>query len=404
MPRIGLPARPEAKSASGPSALLMLRVVLGAIVFRLISAVLAFACNLVFPLDRPEQFPSVFGSMRVFLDPFTRYDSGNFYQIARYGYLGGDNAYVAGGRSTIAYFPLYPLLMRYVGRLIGRVPSDVYLGGIVVSWVAFVGAMVLLLRLARLDVDDEQAERSVLLAAIFPFAFFYGVVYTEATFLLLVVATFYAFRQRWWVIGGVCGALATATRPNGIFMLPALIWIAWRRADPNARDRLRAALGLALVASGVGAYSIYIYHVSGHPFEWAATISRWDYHPGGAPWLPLENLVRALATRPYSFLSTEHAAPYDTLNGLTALVFVLAVPLVWWRLGTGYALYMLANLWVPLSSGQYEGMGRYCAVLFPFFILAAGIRWRAGFIAMVVVSALLYTLCLALFTTIHPIF
>lgn len=382
----------------------MLRIVLGAIAFRLISAVLAFACNVVFPLDKPEQFPSVFGSMRAFLDPFTRYDAGNFYQIARYGYLGGDNAYIGGGRSTIAYFPLYPLLTRYVGRLIGRTPSDVYLGGIVVSWVAFAGAMVLLLRLARLDVDDEQAERSVLLAAIFPFAFFYGVVYTEATFLLLVVATFYAFRQRWWVMGGVCGALATATRPNGIFMLPALAWIAWRGADPNARSRLRAAIGLALVASGVGVYSLYIYHLSGHPFEWAATISRWDYHPGGAPWVPLENLVRALATRPYSFLSTEHTAPYDTLNGLTAFVFVLAVPLVWWRLGTGYALYMLANLWVPLSSGQYEGMGRYCAVLFPFFILAAGITWRAGFIAMVVVSALLYTLCLALFTTIHPIF
>ena len=59
---------------------------------------------------------------------------------------------------------------------------------------------------------------------------------------------------------------------------------------------------------------------------------------------------------------------------------------------------------LPLSSGQYEGMGRYCAVLFPFFILAAGIRWRAGFIAMLAISALLYTICLALFTTIHPIF
>ena len=372
--------------------------------FRLFSAVLAFGCNLVFPLDRPEQFPSVFGSMRAFWDPFTRYDSGNFYQIARYGYLGPDNAFVGGGRSTIAYFPLYPLLMRYVGRLIGRAPSDVYLGGIVVSWLAFAGAMVLLLRLARLDVDDAQAERSVLLAAIFPFAFFYGLVYTEATFLLLTIATFYAFRRRSWVVGGLCGALATATRPNGIFMLPALAWIAWRSADPGARDRLRAALGLVLVASGIGAYSLYIYSLSGHPFEWAATITRWDYHPGGAPWLPLEHLVRALVTHPFSFLSTGHAAPYDTLNGLTALVFVLAVPLVWWRLGAGYALYMLANLWVPLSSGQYEGLGRYCAVLFPFFILAASIKWREGFTLIVVVSALLYTLCLALFTTIHPIF
>jgi len=149
---------------------------------------------------------------------------------------------------------------------------------------------------------------------------------------------------------------------------------------------------------------MYIYHLSGHPFEWAAAIKRWGYYPGGLPWLALVRLVRTLATHPIAYLAGEHAAPYDTLNGLTGLVFVISVPFVWWRLGAAYGLYMLANLWLPLSSGQYEGMGRYCAVLFPFFILAAGIRSRAGFIALVVVSALLYTLCLALFTTIHPIF
>ena len=60
------------------------------------------------------------------------------------------------------------------------------------------------------------------------------------------------------------------------------------------------------------------------------------------------------------------------------------------------AVVWLANLWLPLSSGQYEGMGRYCAVLFPFFILVSGIKWRGRYVAIIAVSALLYTLCLAL--------
>ena len=294
--------------------------------------------------------------------------------------------------------------MRYASRLFGTSPADVYFGGILVSWVAFVLAMVLLLQLARLDVDEEQAERSVYLAAMFPFAFFFGVVYTEATFLLFVLAAFYLFRQRWWMTGGVCGALATATRVNGILILPALAWIAWRRAEPGTNDRMRAAVALALVACGIGAYSIYVYVLSGSPFEWASAIRRWGYDPGGLPWLALVRLVRELATHPIAYLTSQRTAPYDALNGLTGLIFVLSVPLVWWRLGGGYGLYMLANLWLPLSSGQYEGLGRYCAVLFPFFILTAGIRWRAGFIAVLAVSALLYAVCLALFTTIHPIF
>ena len=84
-------------------------------------------------------------------------------------------AFVVGGPSVgvgkpgkIAYFPVYPLLMRYASRLFGTSPEHVYYGGILVSWVAFVLAMVLLLKIAMLDVDEEQAERAVYLAAIFP--------------------------------------------------------------------------------------------------------------------------------------------------------------------------------------------------------------------------------------------
>jgi hypothetical protein len=397
--------------AAGPkparsSIALIARIAAAAVALRFVSAVLAFFSNLVFPLDQPEQFPSVFGSFHAFWDPFTRYDGGWYYQIARNGYhfVVGGPAVGVGKPGKIAYFPVYPLLMRYAGRLFGSSPSDVYYGGILVSWVAFVLAMVLLLRLALLDVDEERAERSVYLAAIFPFAFFYGLVYTESTFLLFVLAAFYLFRQRWFIAGGVFGALATATRVNGILIVPALAWIAWRQALPNTNDRLKAAIGLALVGCGIVAYSVYIYVLAGNPFEWALAIRRWGYYPGGVPWLALVQLVRSLATHPVVFLTSHHAAPYDALNGLTGLIFVLAIPLVWWRLGAAYGLYMLANLWLPLSSGQYEGLGRYCAVLFPFFILVSGITWRAGFVAIVAVSALLYTLCLALFTTIHPIF
>ena len=379
-----------------------------ALAFRVCSAVLAFYTNIVFPLYQPEgtalaagATPAVmmFGKESPFWDTFARYDSGWYYDIARNGYR-----YVAGGRGNIAYFPVYPLLMRYVGRAFGPRPGDLYLGGIVVSWLAFVLAMVAVVALARLDLPRRRAERAALFTAIFPFAFFYGVVYTEALFLLFTVVSFYGFRTRRWALGGICGGLATATRPTGILMLPALAWIAWRSAEPTARDRALALVGLVLIACGVGAYSFYIYQLSGHPLEWAATISRWGYYPGGSPITGLARLVRRLFTHPYAYLAGERLAPYDTLNGLTALVFVVATPFVWWRFGAGYGWFMAANLWVPLSSGQYEGLGRYCAVLFPFFIWLAGLRSRTVFIAALVISAMLYTLCLALFTNIYPLF
>ena len=84
-------------------------------------------------------------------------------------------------------------------------------------------------------------------------------------------------------------------------------------------------------------------------------------------------------------------------------MFVVSVPFVWRRFGAGYGLFMAANLWLPLSSGQFEGLGRYCAVLFPFFIWAAGARSEVLHVGWVVASAMLYAIGLALFANIHPI-
>ncbi len=97
-------------------------------------------------------------------------------------------------------------------------------------------------------------------------------------------------------------------------------------------------------------------------------------------------------------------ARYDTLYGVTAIAFLIMTPLVWMKLGAAYGIFMLLNLWVPLSSGVFEGLGRYCSVLFPAFILLATIRSHAVATGIIVVFALFYTLGLALFTSIHPIF
>lgn len=375
-----------------------LRIALFALAFRVVSAVIAFLANVAFPLDRAEPF-TMFGYTSPFWDPFTRFDSGWFYGIARNGYR-----YVEDGRSNFAYFPVYPLLMRHVGRLFGPGASNVYLGGIVVSWTSFVLAMIVLYYLARLDLPARRAEQAVLLTAIFPFAFFFGVVYTESVFLLCAVSSFYAFRTRRWLLGGLAGAVATATRVNGILILPALAWIAWRAAPDDRRERLTEVAGLILVASGLGAYSLYVYSLSGNPFEWAASIRRWGYYPGGSPLVAPFRLVRALLLHPYAFLAGERMALYDTLNGLTALAFAGSVPFVWRRFGAAYGMFLLANLWLPLSAGQYEGLGRYCSVMFPCFIWLASLRSRALATPVVVLFATLYTLCLALFTTIHPLF
>lgn len=388
----------------------VLRIAACALGFRVVSAIIALLVNVTFPLYQREQF-TVFGSTSPFWDTFARYDSGYYEGIAWSGY-----APLAGGRSNIAYFPVYPLLMRYVGRLFGRHHAVYFISGIGIAWVSFILAMVALYYLARLDLSRRQAERAVLLTTIFPFAFFFGVAYSESTFLLFAVLSLYFFRTRRWMFGGLCGAVATATRVPGIMMMPALAWVALQTTPttsatstvssgaPATRDRMWAAVGLVLAASGFGAYCFYIYQLTGNPFEWAATLERWGYHPGGAPWVAPFRLIQHLVTHPYAYLASDPMAPYETLYGVTGILFALSIPFVWMKFGAGYGLFMLLNLWLPLSSGAFEGVGRYCSVLFPAFLCLATIRSRTISTAIVVLFSLFYTLGLALFTTIHPIF
>src|SRR5262249_12523412 len=145
------------KPAASTNLVSLLSIACGALAFRCFSAAMAFLINVGFIKSSDPESP--FGGTRAFWDLFKAWDGQWYFQIARYGYSAAGNplGYLPGGRNAIAFFPAYPLFMRYAGRLFGNERADVYFGGILVSWVAFIVAMVGLYKLARLDVNDDEA-------------------------------------------------------------------------------------------------------------------------------------------------------------------------------------------------------------------------------------------------------
>lgn len=365
--------------------------------FRLVCAVVGFFASITVPVYQEQGF-SVFPQPNLFWDQFARYDSGWYYGIASAGYT-----FVEGGRSNLAFFPLYPELMGLGGRLLGGAQEHYYIAGILISWLSFAAAMSLLYRLAILDVPREAAVRATTFAAVFPSAYFFGVVYSESLFLLTFVAAVLALRTRHWAWAVVAGAAMTATRVNGVMFVPALLWIAWQAAQPSRRDRSWAVAAVTASLLGIGGYCFFNYQLSGNPFEWYDSIERWGYNPGGNPAAGLYNIAHALVTRPMQFLG-ERMAPYDTLNALAATFALATTPWVWKRFGFGYALIILLGLILPLSSGQYEGLGRYCAVLFPISILAGSTEGETRHSWLIACSMLFFGLGLVLFSNVHPLF
>ena len=97
-------------------------------------------------------------------------------------------------------------------------------------------------------------------------------------------------------------------------------------------------------------------------------------------------------------------APYDTFNAVAAILALATLPLVWKRFGASYAAVIVLGLWLPLSSGQLEGLGRYCAVLFPIPILLGSLRGEARHMWLIASFVAFFTLGLILFGNVHPLF
>ena len=373
------------------------RILVLALCFRLVGASVGFIANVTIP-DYQNQGFTVLKEPNAFWDRFARWDSGWYYGIASGGYK-----YVEGGRNNFAFFPVYPQLMGALGRAMGGAQQDFYFAGILISWLAFAAAMPLLYRLARFDLSHEQATRVTIYATVFPGAYFFGVVYSEALFLLALVSTALALRSQRWIWAGVAAAVMTATRVNGVMFLPALALIGWDAASTD-RER-RWALGAALAGlAGIGGYSLYVNSVTGDPFEWYDSITRWGYQPGGNPLSGLAAIAQELMTNPIEFIATDRMAPYNTLNAMAAMGALVAVPFIYMRFGRGYAAIVVMGLLLPLSSGQFEGLGRYCSVLFPLPILFGSMRGETRHLGLMAGFVMFYTLGLVLFGNVHPLF
>ena len=270
-------------------------------------------------------------------DVWARWDSDWYLRIAESGYDWPS--------STPAFFPLYPLLVGGLGRLLA---DRFVLAGVVVSLAACAAAFVLLHRLVAPRLGAAVATRSVLYLALFPTSLFLGAVYGESLFLALAIGTFVLAECRRPGWASVAAGLAMLTRPQGVALLPALALFAWRGAN-RGRD-------LALLAVPVGIALVYPLTLEawlGHGLAFADAQRVWDRSL--APLGPLGGLVQALGEG-------------DLLGPALALAMLALAAVAWRVLGASYGVYAVTALALPMALPSERLGGLYS---FPRFALAA---------------------------------
>ncbi len=339
--------------------------------------VLAFAVLAVVVLR-----PDAMGASPI-LGIWDRWDAPHFFEVAAHGYGPPSDP------ARIVLFPGYPLAVA-----IGSLVAPPLVAGMVISLLATMGAAVGLHRLVRLD-DSRPAGRAAVVAMlVFPTAFAFVAPYSEALFLAFAVWSYVQARRGDWRGAGILGALAAATRLQGVFLLPALALEYWLQ-----RRRIGLDFGWVLViASGLAAYLAINVVWFGDPMYFVGVQRSTFQVVNVMPWQALQALWSGLTTYPPSeFWATVYLAPAVALLTLAgATVWSVASP----RSRPGYAVYTAVSLLSFASLSWPISVPRYVLGVFPVF-LAAGAASRRTSGLVVVASTLLLGLCTTLFVIGH---
>ncbi len=292
-------------------------------------------------------------SSHILLAVWGRWDAVHYIDIATKGYQG----------TNMAFFPLYPFLIRVVGAFAG----NHLIAGLLISNACFFFGLLFLYKLLEHEYDRTVARRAIFYVSIFPSAVFFSAVYTESLFFMLTVASFYYMRShRWWLAGAI-GCLAALTRVEGVLLIVPFVmeWYAQYRSTPG-----RGAFNLlasALIPMGLLVYMAYLWVLRADPLYFSHVQIHWNRQLA-FPWVSVINAFQKIA-----HASSGQVVANEALE-ISFTVLMIAVLVGGWnRLRPSYIAYLTLSILVPMCTSSLMSMPRFALVLFPMFAILA--RW-----------------------------
>ncbi len=323
------------------------------------------------------------------LHELANWDGLLYRQLANNGYPN----FVPHARSTLGFFPLYPLLMWPLGHAFSWVTSQgivtsLTLAGLTISGIGGLIMTILVQRLATGWWGEAAGRRAVVLFCLFPGSVVFAMAYAEGLALPLAAGCILALQRRRWLLAGVLAGIATAATPESVVLVPACALSAvleLRRRGWRARESLLAPL---LSVTGVAAFAIYLWAHAGTPFAYTqAQKYGWDEK---FDLFAIGHLFRSLANQ----ISFSHFNnPTINLNlvvgaaGVIVLAVLLVLLFMRWREVSAEALvWTLGISWLMLTSEYTPPNPRLLVTAFPAVIVPAYYLRGKGFVALAATS------------------
>ena len=287
--------------------------------------------------------------------PYYRWDSFWYTYIARHGYNFSDLK-----NSSIAFFPLYPMIIKAVKAVSGIGESRISFGlNIIFSFLA----SLYLYRLAKIDYSEKISLTILLIFLFFPPSYFFLSGYPDVLFALLVILSLYFARKKEWSKAGMAAGLLAITKPYGIFMLPVLgIEYLWNH-NWNIKIFFKKIdwLPLLLPLVSFGGFVLFNYLKFHNPIAFFEAQQTWGR--------TLANPISALFAEGKFYLFngnilTGSKLPY--LIYLVSFIFsIWAFEISWNKVRRTYLLFSALLLLSALLTGTLTSWGRYMLLGFP---------------------------------------
>ena len=296
---------------------------------------------------------------KLFLSPWANFDGLHYLTIASNGYT-----------NNYGFFPLYPTLINPVSKIFGADENfDVayFFSGFLISNLAFFLALLVFYKLLSFDYSDRQIKTSMLALLFFPTSFFFGSVYSESLFLLLLFSSLYFARKKNWLLASFFGSLLTLTRFVGICIFPVLIYEFYKSRDWSIKNFVKS--GIWATPTGLILYSLYNQIQENNFLYFIKAQGNFLNNRSVDSFIFFGQTIY----RYIKILFTTSSSQFEwwiALLEIGSFIFISLVIIyaLKKRIRFSYILFSFLAVLIPASSGTFSALPRYILVAFIIFI------------------------------------
>lgn len=283
--------------------------------------------------------------------------------------------------SSYIFFPMYPCTVRILMNISGLGFVE---AGFMLSIILSLTLFIFFYKFSAMVLNDKKLSfLATILLIIFPYHFYYSMLYTESLFLILLLLSFYAIEKQYWLVFIISSSLLVLTRAPGILMgIPMFVYVLEKtdKKDIFSKQTFRKALLFLFMLVTYICYGIYLKYMTGEYFAFVAAGKGWG---------------RPLSLIPFAGLFSENFWRAYVLSTYTT-VFIVIAGLAYKKIRISFLLVIFFGIMLPLATCTTNAMPRYISVLFPFMYIFA---FKIAKLKLTYKSVVFITLfCLQLFS------